>query len=63
MLQLCLGELGVADVAVTVKLYVVSGSEHFPCESGVDEHPLADHEERRRYMAALELLQYERRPG
>lgn len=63
VLQLCFGELGVADVTVTVKLYLVSGSEHFPCDNGLGEHSLADHEERRRYMAALELFQYERRPG
>jgi hypothetical protein len=48
---------------VTVKLYVLSGSEHFPYESGLGKHTLTDHEERRRYMAALELFHDPRRPG
>jgi hypothetical protein len=63
VLKLCFGERSVTDVTVTVKLYVVSASKHFPCNSGFGQHSLADHEERRHCVAALELFQYERRPG
>lgn len=52
-----------ADVTVTVKLYVVSGSEHFSCESGLGKHSLANHKERRGCMAGLELAQDLRCPG
>ena len=51
-LQLCFGELGVPDVAVTVKLYVVSAGEHLARQLGLREYALADHEERRRDPAA-----------
>ena len=63
VLQLSFSELGVANVAVTVELYVVSRSAHPMRDIGIGEHSLADHEERRRCLAAMELLHDPRRPG